>query len=326
MEEYLRSLRQQLKSFPAEERIAIMAELRSHAESAEADPRMGRNGEERRDKLMKELGSPEDMGKGFKALYRPSRFIDYLLILIPFLIYPYLNSFYATVVIPRYAGGALLLDVIIHLPLVLIGWLRRSAVVTLFWAAILISQLCTIVGRLYGYYGLQTTFWAIFLIALLTAAARALWSNRDNPLAMAFGLLMVGMAIAGGLLNTLAMVSPFALWIWRGGSGWAGYAANGMVDRSLLDAYIHVRDTAEFYSVLALALFVLPTRREIRWLGLGLAGLLMGLGHRYLLDYQVEPNLLAPWIYILWVILPLAIVTFGLWLSRSRNQQIQPAT
>ncbi len=320
MEEYLRSLQQQLKGFPAKEQAALVEEIKSHIEGGEADPRMGGDAQRRRSKLMKELGSPEDMGRGFRQVYRSGRIMDYALILIPFLLYPYLNTFYNNIVMPRYAGGALLLDITIHLPLVLIGLWRKSAAVVLFWAGVLISQLFIVTGRLYSYYGWQTAFWAIILAALIVVVGRLVWGSRNDPLVIAFGLLIAGMAIAGGLLNIAAMMRPFALWIWRGGSGWAQYAANGMLDRSLLEGYIHVRDTAEFYSVLALGLFLLPSRREIRWLGLALAGLMMGLGHRFLLE---EQNLMAPWIYMLWVIFPLAIAGLGWWTERNQRHKVQ---
>ena len=68
MEEYLHSLQQHLKDFPAEEQAAIMEEIQSHMESGENDPRMGTNGEQRRDRLMKEMGSPEDLGRGFRSV------------------------------------------------------------------------------------------------------------------------------------------------------------------------------------------------------------------------------------------------------------------
>lgn len=325
-EEYIQSLRKQLSGFSPAEQEALIEEINSHIESGEEDLRMGRDKEERRTRIMNELGSPKDLGSRFRAVYRPGKIIDYLLILIPFLFYPYLSSFYINIVMPRYAGGALLLDVMIHLALALFGLWRRSAPVTFFWSAIAICQLSIITGRLYTYYGIQTVFWAIILMGLLFLVGKVTWAQRHDPLVIAFGLVIVGMSIAASLLNTLGMIRPFALVIWRGGSIWARYAANGLLDRSLLEVYIHVRDSSILYSILALALFFIPSNREIRWLALGLAGLMMGLGHRFLLDFASEPNLMAPWVYFSWAILPILIALTGWWLERPKRQQLELAT
>ncbi len=324
MEEYLQSLQEQLKGFPPEEQAALVEEIQSHIESGEIDAGMGKDPEQRTKKLMNELGSPEDMGKGFRAVYRPQRLIDYLFIIIPFLLYPYLNTLYNSLM-PRYSWADVRLDVLIHLPLVFLGLWRRSAPLTLFWATMLISQLFIITGRLYWYYGIQTIFWASLLLVLLVLAGNIVWKNRNDLLIVAFGLLMLGMCIAGSLLNILSVIGPFGLVIWRSAWSAAQHGAYGLLDRSLLILYIHIRDVAQFYSVLALALFFLPSNREIRWLALALTGFMMGLGHRYLLDYQYDTGLMAPWIYILWAILPAIIVVFGWQLDRKTSEQLQLA-
>src|SRR5215217_1485019 len=93
-EQYIQGLRKQLKGFSSEEQEAFMEEIRSHIESCEEDSKMGKNVEQRRAKLMSELGSPNDLRKNFKATYRQSRFIDFLWIAIPYFLYPYLNMLY----------------------------------------------------------------------------------------------------------------------------------------------------------------------------------------------------------------------------------------
>jgi len=99
---------------------------------------MGSNAVERRKKLMNELGSPKAMASGLKAVYRPDRFIDYLLILIPYFFYPYLNLLYNSLT-PKYSWVDVRLDVAIHLPLIAIGLWRKSAPLTLFWTTILVA-------------------------------------------------------------------------------------------------------------------------------------------------------------------------------------------
>src|SRR6266545_6115270 len=124
-EEFIRALRRQLKGFSPEEQEALIEEISSHIENGEEDPKIGKAIEQRRKMLMNELGSPNDMGKGFKEIYRPNRFIDYLFIIIPFLFYPYLNSLYNGLM-PKYEWADVRLDVVIHLPLIAIGLWRRS--------------------------------------------------------------------------------------------------------------------------------------------------------------------------------------------------------
>jgi uncharacterized membrane protein len=93
MQEYMRSLQKQLRRFPPAERAALIEEITSHIESAETDPALADSPEQRRRKLMAELGSPKELGKGFRAIYRPDRWIDFLLIAVPLLILiPYFNT------------------------------------------------------------------------------------------------------------------------------------------------------------------------------------------------------------------------------------------
>ncbi len=320
-EEYLESLRKELGSFSPAEQVALLEEIRSHLDAGKQDPGMGSNPEERRSRTMNELGSPKGLARQFRDLYRPDRMLDYLLILIPFPLHSYVSLFYINIVMPRYAGGALLLDAILHL---LLGLWRRSAPVTLFWSAIAIAQLSIVTGGLYSYYGIQTVFWAVVLLGAIYLAGNVLWKHRDDPLLVAFGLVTVGMSVLAGVIDTLAMTRPFALSIWRGGSLLAEYGANGFLDRSLLQAYIHVGDMSEFYAILALAVFFLPSNREIRWFALGLAGLILGLGHQFLFDGW-QKHLMAPWVYMAWVMIPILIALLGWWVERLRRHALQLA-
>jgi hypothetical protein len=76
-----------------------------------------------------------------------------------------------------------------------------------------------------------------------------------------------------------------------------------------------------FYGLLGLmALFFLPGNRSLRWLGLVIYGLHLGLGHYYLDD------VFAAWAYYLWTFLPLGIVFFGWWLEQSKRPKLELAT
>ena len=90
-EEYLRRFSQQLKDFSPEEQASLLEEISSHIESHQEDSRIAQNSEERRNKLMSELGSPQEMVRKFKMIYRPNRFVEFLLVVIPYLLYPLAN-------------------------------------------------------------------------------------------------------------------------------------------------------------------------------------------------------------------------------------------
>ncbi len=311
MEDYLQRLQKQLKGFAPEERAALMEEIRSHIESGEQDPEMGKDAENRRAKLMHELGSPEEMGRGFKALYRPNRLVDYLLIAIPFALYPLLNSLYLQLR-PQYPWMDVRVDVLIHLPLVAIGIWRRSALVTLFWISVLTVPLLYIVTQglwqSYWYFGLQTILWAILLAGLLALSGRIMWRNRGDLLTVAFGLLPLSVLVMGVVLWIIHPMS---------------YTASNVVDRSLLRIFLEIQGRGiSFYGVFAaMALIFLPTKRAMRWIGLAAWALMLGFGRQFLMDYQTgSMAMLAHWVYYLYVLLPVTVVFAGWLLERDRRE------
>ncbi|HUH98797.1 MAG TPA: hypothetical protein VLZ89_15655 [Anaerolineales bacterium] len=308
-QEYIESLRRQLRSFSPEEQETLIEEIRSHIAAGEEDPGMGKDLEERRNRVMKQLGSPQSLGDGFKAVYRPDRLIDWLLIAIPYLLYPYLNSFYLSLM-PKYSWADIRLDVAIHLPLVVIGLWRRSAPLALFWVTIIVSQLFAITTLMNSYYGLQTIFWAVLLLALLSLAGHIIWQNRHDLLIVIFGVMPLGMCVSG---NVLSAIHP------------TDHTLYNLLDRLLLIAHLYLRDFSFDSTILLaiLALFLLPSDRRIRWLALVLYGLMIGVEHAYLTEYQTgNMALLAHWVHDLWVVLPALIVMSGWWLERSKRPRL----
>ena len=313
-EEYIRSLRKQLTNFSPNEQEALIEEISSHIESGVEDSKIGKDKEERRIRIMNELGSPKDMSKGFKAIYRPDRLIDYLLIAVPCFFYPYLNSLYISLM-PKYSWADVRLDVIIHLPLIAIGLWRRSAPVTLFWTAMIVSQLLFITTQIQWYYGIQTIFWALLLLALLGLAGNIIWKNRHDLLIVVFGLMPLGMCVIG---NILSVIRP------------TDYTPYNFLDRSLLNIHLYIThfdfDSTLVIILAVIALFFLPANRTIRWLALVLYGLTIGIEHVYLTEDQTgNMALMAHWVYYLWIILPLLMVFFGWWIERSSRRQLELA-
>ncbi len=223
-----------------------------------------------------------------------------------------LNSLYINLM-PKYNWADVRLDLVIHLPLVVLGLWRRSAPLTFFWLTIVVSQLLYISTQSYWYYGPQTVFWALLLLGLLILAGYLLWKNRNDLLVLIFGLLPLSICILGSILS---VVRPI------------GATPYGFLNLSLTMSYLSIKNI-EFYLILGTtALFFLPTNRQLRWLALALSGLIIGVGRDYLIEFQTHGTMtpIAYWVYYLWIILPLLIVFWGWWLDHSKQQQLKPAT
>jgi hypothetical protein len=301
-EEYIQSLRKQLQGFPAEEQDALIEEIRSHIESGEEDPKLGKDADQRRKRMLDELGSPKDLGRNFKTIYHPNGLIDFLLIFVPYLFYPLLNNFYNNL-LPVYQWADVRLDILIHLPLIAIGLWRKSAALTLFWVIVIVNQLFFIVLQTNGYYGIQSIIWALLLLALLALAGYVIWKYKNDLQILTFGLMSLTMCVLGNVLSTLNL-TDYSL---------------GTVSRSLVLVYSYVNNMAFYGLMAAMALFFLPANRQVRWLGLVLYALVLGLNHEYL------NNVFAGWAYSLWLILPLAIVLTGWGVEQIRKPKLEVA-
>lgn len=301
-EEYIQSLRKQLQGFPAEEQDALIEEIRSHIESGEEDPKLGKDADQRRKRMLDELGSPKDLGRNFKTIYHPNGLIDFLLIFVPYLFYPLLNNFYNNL-LPVYQWADVRLDILIHLPLIAIGLWRKSAALTLFWVIVIVNQLFFIVLQTNGYYGIQSIIWALLLLALLALAGYVILKYKNDLQILTFGLMPLTMCVLGNVLSTLNL-TDYSL---------------GTVSRSLVLVYSYVNNMAFYGLMAAMALFFLPANRQVRWLGLVLYALVLGLNHEYL------NNVFAGWAYSLWLILPLAIVLTGWGVEQIRKPKLEVA-
>jgi hypothetical protein len=73
-----------------------------------------------------------------------------------------------------------------------------------------------------------------------------------------------------------------------------------------------------FYGTLiTMAMFFLILNRNIRWLALGLYGLVIALSRDYLNLFDAEQGLMNPVIYLFYVMVPLILIFSGWWSSRS---------
>lgn len=313
MEEYLRSLQKALKSFPPEEQAALLEEIQSHIESGESDPTMGSDKGQRRDKIVKELGRPDDMGKGFQKAYRPDRLADYILVAIPYVLSLYFTEFYLRLR-PQYPWMDIRLNVILDVVFIVIGLWKRSTLVTLFWLNMAMMQLLYIVlqgvWQPYWYFGLQTIVWAALLVGLLLLFGRTVWRNRHDALMVVFAILPLTMQLLGTAVWSIQPVT---------------YTYNSL-DRSLLIIFLRLQEgNAELYGTLAtMAVFFLASSRDVRWMALLAVALVIGFGRVYLFDYHTGGvALVSQWIYYLYILIPMGLVGIAWYADWRRRQQVR---
>ncbi len=314
MEDYLHALRKELKGFPPEEQAALLEEVASHIESGESDANMGKAAEGRTNKLMHELGSPEDMGRGFQSIYHPNRFVDYLLLAIPYVLSLYLVEIYLRFR-PQYPWMDIRINVVFDLLLIAIAYGRRSVLLKLFWINLAITQLLFIVlqgvWQPYWYFGTQTGLWAVLLAALLILYGFTVWQNRRDTLLVVYALLPLSMELLGSALWSIEPVS---------------YDFNPL-DRSLLRIFLQFQgENVQLYiTLVSMAVFFLASNREVRWLALLLSAVMIGFGRVYLFDYETGSHVafVARWVYYLYILVPLTMVFGAWWLDWRQRQQHQ---
>jgi hypothetical protein len=207
-EAYLQQLQLELKGFAPEEREHLVEEIRTHIESGEADPGMGKTREERQRNVMGEMGTPKKLGHGFTDLHRPAKWSEFLWgVILPFVLGLMINGA-LTVLIQK---GLLKADEnfialrnyfwagwnVFFLALVM---LKRSKLLTLYWLprAILDVSVFFVLPRI-AKTGLPAADFAkspfvfmsaaILLAVLLIWLIRLIYTNRQNWMMTMFILL-----------------------------------------------------------------------------------------------------------------------------------------
>jgi hypothetical protein len=267
-DDYLLRLRRQLKGFSPEEQEDLMAEIRSHIESGQNDPALGDAPDRRGERLMAELGSPEDLGKGFKSVHRPNRWLDFVLIFVPaYALIPGLLPL-AYILLGRATPPSELsapvlalsirLAVILGLALCLAGFWRRSTLLLAFWIPDVVTRLFTqllrenFTGEVSAYqpvHPLENWVWGLLWIAMLAWLARFLWINRQDALMLLFASLPLWQSI----INL----------------GAYEYArANGITLAPIYWNLFGISNLENLIGIASLAGFCLFSRRSLRWLSL----------------------------------------------------------
>jgi hypothetical protein len=308
-DEYLRTFSHELKDFSPAEQAALLEEIGSHIESYEEDLSATKDPEERSKIIMSELGSPTEMGKGFKLIYRPDKFVEFLLAVVPYLVYPFV-----TVILQKIFGAdyTVRAEVILYSLLILVGLWRRSILITLFWATMIVTQIISMLLVGFAFYGsLQSILWLAYAIGLLFLIGQIVWQNRNDLLIVVFACLPL-LICAYGSIFVLSHPQNISSQL-------------GVLDRLLLGIYVKSGDGGYFGyfgHIIAITLFFLATNRDVRWLALTIFGLVDTLGRYYL---NLSNQLMPSWVYSLNILLPLALVFLGWWLDRTQKKQLSLA-
>jgi hypothetical protein len=218
---YLRDLRAQLKGFSEKEQAAILDEISDHIASGEEDPNPGRG------ERMAELGSAQDMAQNFKNVYRPGRWIDFLLIFIPvYLLMPLILPILQRVLGSGDAWNGIVLRtdirVTVGLGLLFALWAlkRRSAVLLAFWVPDVMTRIIVLMTREQRWRignevvggatsWMESLAWYVALLGLAFWLGQIVWRNRRDILILLFALQPF--IVTAFNVGTFAYASAYAL-------------------------------------------------------------------------------------------------------------------
>ncbi len=307
---FLTRMQAELQGFSQEERFQIDEEIRFHYEKGMVDAAMGKNEQERLERMQTEMGNPEELGRRMRNIHHPKRWVEYLLITLPeIVLMPILNW----IILTAFFGGGIdptanstyiywlsRVSILFEFSLVLIclQFYRKQGILTglLFWLSstwLTIFSLCFRENRWLAASSFNQTaggivesiFWGFVLLALLVWLVRILIKKRDPllyTLVLIPALIMVGNIMNARMMSFGAFPDGYSLTNWN------------------------IIGNFGFYQLAHLiwpALFLFPKQRIINWLALLV----------YAAPMPVE-NLIAsphyPVLMIVWAI-PLMLVSFN---------------
>jgi hypothetical protein len=309
-QDYLVQLQNQLKGFSPQEQAAILEEIASHIESGQGDPDLGDSTMERQRKLLKELGTPQLMGKKMKQVHRPNRVVDLLLVLVPALVFiPLVSMIVGQPIDYSPLDPNLLLSlrgvIAISGAMLLIGWLRRSDILLIYWSSDALLRVLSLMLREQRFSigqeaifdtAVECFFWWLALIGLVVLFCGLLWRNRANSSLVIFGLLPI-----------LAAAASLGEYYWL--RTYTGLSASPLSWPEWL------YQVSRFLEVAWLVLFFLSPRREGRWLALELEAINVFM----MKTVAYWPD--QPSIVLYTLILPV-LVAMVWWLDRKNQPQV----
>ena len=283
---FLKKLRKELKDFPEEKQKEILEEINSHLEENQENA-------ERAEKNNSDIknGTPEDMAYNFKEVYRPRRFLDLLLVILPvFILIPLLQA-----LLPYFkplSGELQFSNVLINTriifllsALLLIFAHRKKALfLSAFWLVRTLMICLTLIfredrGNLFSVSSpaalIENIFWLVIFLLLLFLLGKTLWANKGNFLLMAF--LLLPLAVLPANLNLYGQPAL--------SNGTGSYQWMIFFERALaLSAY---------------CLIFLGTKRVLRWAGLVL--LAAGSTYSLLMAYGFHALVYLPAVFVIFL-------------------------
>lgn len=302
VDDYLNRLRAQLKGFLPEQQDEILAEVAAHIEEGERDDREP-DLVARRQRILDEMGSPADMGAGFRDVYRPNRWLEFLLIVIPaYLFFPLINVLYNLFTRGgiyrdenQFFGFTIRAVILLGLVMLFISIRRRSLLLFAFWAPDVIARLVSLISRegswlpslSGGLYSLVETLLAdLLLIALTFLLSRTVWKNRANLLIVLFALQPIIGTLFGGFTTQYGI-----------SNGIYPHYPNSILFGEVFNNVLEIT---------SLAGFILLRPRDLRW-----AAFLLGMGKFtafMVISYWPNPLLVTVWasytaiLFVMWAI------------------------
>ena len=286
---FLKKLRRELKDFPEEKQKEILEEINSHLEEIQENSE-----QENLNKSEIKNGTPEEMANNFKEVYRPRRFLDLLLVILPaFVLFPLLQ-----VLLPYFkpVSGELKFSYVlintritflISALLLIFAQRRKALFLFAFWLTRTLMICLTLIfredrGNLFSASSpavlIENIFWLAIFILLLFLLGKTLWTNKNNLLLLAFLLLPFAVLPAN---LTLYGQSSLA-------SSGEGYQWMIFFERAL--------------ELLAYCLIFLGTKRVLRWAGLVI--LAVGSTYSLLMAYGIHALAYLPAVFVilLWLL------------------------
>jgi hypothetical protein len=267
IKDYMGHLRSALRSLPDREQEKILLEVETHLLEGLSDSRLGVSPEERSKALMREMGNPEELGYELKQLSRRQRWLDFLLAVIPALLFTevievVVKLIHYPSVTPLFLFNEVALALLpLCVIMLLVARRRASEPLLIFWLLITLDTVLTplgwsAVGRPQLPFAL---FWAFIALAILAWLLVVFWRIRQIPLLMAFGSLPLLLKFAGvpAVLEGMALIFSVEVSILGDVAYYPPLSFAGILLTTVL-------------TIIALALLFVSYRRPLRWLGLGL--------------------------------------------------------
>jgi hypothetical protein len=268
IKDYMGHLRSALRSLPDREQEKILLEVETHLLEGLSDSRLGVSPEERSKALMREMGNPEELGYELKQLSRRQRWLDFLLAVIPALLFTEIIEVivklihYPSVTPPFLFNEVSLAILPLCVIMLLVARRRASEPLLIFWLLITLDTVLSglhwsAVGRPQLPFAL---FWVFTAFAILAWLLVVFWRIRQIPLLMAFGSLPLLLKFAGmpAVLEGMALIFSVEVSILGDVTYYPPLSFAGIL---LLTTLL---------TIIALALLFVSYRRPLRWLGLGL--------------------------------------------------------